>query len=55
MAINIELPIRNISYNGQNVKLTNVSLTEGQTLTIRARSRSTSYVMGVGNLSIVEN
>ena len=40
---------------GQNVKLTNVSLTEGQTLTIRARSRSTSYVMGVGNLSIVEN
>lgn len=40
---------------GQNVKLTNVSLTEGQTLTIRARSRSSSYVMGVGNLTIVEN
>lgn len=40
---------------GQSVKLTNVSLTAGQTITVRARARSSSYVMGVGNLTIVEN
>lgn len=39
---------------GQSVKLTNVSLTKGQVLVIRARASSTSYVMGVGNLCIVE-
>lgn len=36
----------------QSVKLTNVSLTAGQTIVVRARARSTSYVMGVGNLII---
>lgn len=40
---------------GQSVTLTNVSLTAGQTITVRARARSTSYVMAVGNLTIVEN
>lgn len=40
---------------GHSVTLTNVSLTAGQTITVRARARSTSYVMGVGNLTIVEN
>lgn len=39
---------------GHSVKLTNVSLTQGQTITIRARARSTSYVMAVGNLCIEE-
>lgn len=37
---------------GQSVKLTGVKLTAGQTITVRARARSTSYVMGVGNLLI---
>lgn len=40
---------------GHSVKLTNVSLTAGQTITVRARARSTSYIMAVGNLCIVEN
>lgn len=40
---------------GHSVKLTNVSLTAGQTITVRARARSTSYVMAVGNLVITEN
>lgn len=39
---------------GQSVVLNDVSLTAGQTITVRARARSTSYVMGVGNLCIVE-
>lgn len=39
---------------GQSVTLSNVSLTQGQTITVRARARSTSYVMGVGNLIIEE-
>lgn len=39
---------------GQSVVLNNVSLTAGQTITVRARSRSTSYVMAVGNLIIEE-
>lgn len=40
---------------GQSVVLNNVSLTAGQVITVRARSRSTSYQMGVANLCIVEN
>lgn len=40
--------------NGQYVHLTNVSLTANQTITVRARSRSTSYYMYVSNLTIVE-
>lgn len=36
----------------QSVTLTNVSLTAGQTVEVRARARSTSYVMFVGNLII---
>lgn len=39
---------------GHSVTLNNVSLTEGQTIEVRARSRSTSYVMAVGNLIIEE-
>lgn len=39
---------------GQSVVLNNVSLTAGQVITVRARARSTSYVMGVGNLVIEE-
>lgn len=37
---------------GQAVKLTGVKLTAGQEIVVRARSRSTSYVMGVANLCI---
>ena len=43
------------SNNAQAVHLTGVSLTAGQTVTVRARARSTSYYMYVGNLTIVEN
>lgn len=39
---------------GQSVVLNNVSLTEGQTVEVYARARSTSYYMGVGNLIIEE-
>lgn len=39
---------------GQSVVLTGVSLTQGQTITVYARSRNTSYYMGVGNLIIEE-
>lgn len=39
---------------GQSVTLTNVSLTAGQEIVVRARARSTSYVMAVGNLIIEE-
>lgn len=39
---------------GQTVTLNNVSLTEGQTVEVYARARSTSYYMGVGNLIIEE-
>lgn len=39
---------------GHSVVLNNVSLTAGQTITVRARARSTSYVMAVGNLIIEE-
>lgn len=37
---------------GQSVVLNNVSLTAGQEIVVRARARSTSYVMAVGNLLI---
>lgn len=37
---------------GQAVKLTGVKLTAGQEIVVRARARSTSYVMAVGNLII---
>lgn len=37
---------------GHSVTLTNVSLNAGDVLVVRARARSTSYVMGVGNLII---
>lgn len=37
---------------GHNVKLTGVKLTAGQEIVVRARARSTSYVMAVGNLCI---
>lgn len=39
---------------GQSVTLTNQSFNKGDVLVVRARSRSTSYVMGVGNLIIEE-
>lgn len=39
---------------GQMVELNNVSLTAGQEIVVRARARSTSYVMAVGNLIIEE-
>lgn len=39
---------------GQSVTLNNVSLTAGQEIVVRARSRSTSYYMIVGNLIIQE-
>lgn len=39
---------------GQSVSLTNQSFNQGDVLVVRARSRSTSYVMGVGNLIIEE-
>lgn len=45
----------NSSYtNCQTVHLSNVSLTEDQVITVRARSRSTSYYMYVFNLTIIE-
>lgn len=39
---------------GQEVHLTNISLNEGDVLVVRARARSTSYYMYVGNLIIEE-
>lgn len=42
------------SNNAQAVHLSNVSLTQGQTIAVRARARNTSYYMYVGNLTIVE-
>lgn len=59
-----QLYINNASYGtaqtsftntyAQNVVLNNVSLTAGQTVEVRARARSTSYYMMVGNLIIEE-
>lgn len=43
------------SNNGQAVHLSNVSLTQGQTITVHARSRATNYYMYVGNLTIIES
>lgn len=40
--------------NVQNVALTNVSLTAGQTVQVYARARSTSYYMYIMNLTIIE-
>lgn len=40
------------SNNGQSVKLTGVSLTQGQEVAVRARARNTSYYMYVGDLTI---
>lgn len=40
---------------GHTVTLNNVSLTEGQTIEVRAQARGSTYIMGVGNLCIVEN
>lgn len=40
--------------NGQAVHLSGVSLTQGQTVTLRGRARSTSYYMYGGNLTLVE-
>lgn len=37
---------------GHSVSLTGVKLTAGQEIVVRARARSTSYVMAVGNLII---
>lgn len=45
----------NSSYtNCQTVHLSNVSLTKDQVITVRARSRNTSYYMYVYNLTIIE-
>lgn len=43
------------SNHGQSVHLSNVSLTKNQVVTVRARARSTSYYMYVGNLTIIES
>lgn len=40
--------------NWQIVHLSNVSLTQNQVVTVRARSRGTSYYMYVANLTIIE-
>ena len=42
------------SNHGQAVHLSNVSLTQGDVVTVRARARGTSYYMYVGNLTIIE-
>ena len=42
------------SNNGQSVHLSNISLTQGQTVEVRARARGTSYYMYVSNLTIIE-
>lgn len=42
------------SNNGQAVHLSNVSLTKDDVIEVRARARTTSYYMYVGNLTIVE-
>ncbi len=42
------------SNHGQSVHLSNVSLTQGQTIAVYARARGTSYFMYVANLTIIE-
>ena len=41
--------------NWQMVHLSGVSLTANQTITVRARSRGTSYYMYIANLTIIES
>ena len=41
--------------HGQSIHLSNVSLTQGQTISIRARSRGSNYYMYVGNLTIIQS
>lgn len=43
------------SNNGQSVHLSNVSLTKNQVVSVRARARSSSYYMYVGNLTIIQS
>ena len=40
--------------HGQSIHLSNVSLTQNQVVTVRARARGTNYYMYVGNLTIIE-
>ena len=40
--------------NAQSIHISGVALTANQTVAVRARSRSTSYYMYVGNLTIIE-
>ena len=42
------------SNHGQSIHLSNVSLTAGQVVSVRARARGTNYYMYVGNLTIIE-
>lgn len=42
------------SNHGQSIKLTGVSLTQGDVLTVRAAARGTQYYMYVGNLIIMQ-
>lgn len=42
------------SNHGQSIHLSNVSLTQGQTVSVHARARGTNYYMYVGNLTIIE-
>ena len=42
------------SNHGQSVHLSNVNLTNGQVLSLRARSRGSIYYMYAGNLTIIE-
>lgn len=46
--------ITTFTNHGQAVHLTDVSLTKNDVVTVRARSRSSSYYMYVGNLTIVQ-
>ncbi len=41
--------------HGQSIHLSNVSLSQGDVVTVRARARGTSYYMYVGNLTIEES
>ena len=45
----------NFTNHGQAVHLSNVSLTQNQTITVRARARGSNYYMYVGNLTIIES
>ena len=42
------------SNHGQSIHLSNVALTQNQTISVYARARGTSYYMYVGNLTIIE-